>query len=64
VSVIFLGMTGPLDSTSFCGQGHTDYPITIPVGPSSGADFAMQLVGISSTTGNWAFSKQHWITYL
>jgi hypothetical protein len=64
VIVLLAGVTGPPDPTSFCGQGHTNYTLFVPAGPSSGADFSIQLLGMSSTTGNWAFSRYHWITYL
>jgi hypothetical protein len=64
VTILLTGMTGALDPTSFCGQGHTNYNLTVPAGPSPGADFAIQVLAQSSTTGNWAFSRYHWITYL
>lgn len=64
VSVVAIGATGPPDPASFCGQGHTDYVFTVPGGPPGGADFAMQALAMSSTTGNWAFSRLQWLTYL
>lgn len=64
VSILFPGVTGPADATSFCNQGHTDYLLKVPYGPNPGNDFSIQLLALSSTTGNWAFSRQHWVTYL
>jgi len=64
VSVLFPGVTGPADVTSFCNQGHTDYLVKVPFGPNPGADYSLQLLALSSTTGNWAFSRHHWVTYL
>jgi len=64
VSVLLAGVTGPADPASFCGQGHTNYPVSVPFGPNPGNDFSLQALALSSTTGNWAFSRHQWVTYL
>jgi len=64
VLVLLSGVTGPVDPASFCGQGHTDYLLKVPYGPNPGHDYSLQALALSSTTGNWAFSRHQWLTYL
>ncbi|MCA8952069.1 MAG: hypothetical protein KDE27_21345 [Planctomycetes bacterium] len=64
ISIPIVGVTGPLDPASACSQGRSAYLLTVPPGPSPGYDFSVQLLGLSSTTGNWAFATNHWLTYL
>jgi hypothetical protein len=64
VLVLLSGVTGPVDPSSFCGQGHADYLLKVPYGPNPGHDYSLQALALSSTTGNWAFSRHQWLTYL
>ena len=57
------GLTGPMLLSSPCGQGQASTVVRMPVGPPAGADFGMQAVGWSSTTGVVSFSRPQWITY-
>jgi hypothetical protein len=64
VSILLNGVTGAADATSICGQGYAGDLLRVLLGPNPGADSSLQLLGLSSTTGSWAFSRHHWVTYL